>query len=656
MNIPPEWAPKSTGRAMQEIAEADSCCSSSTECTTGRPPITRIATSSAHAQVIQPYLDEYNDYLARDGKTASNIQLMALPSTEELFTDIRYDLKSRSGLYDGFITPPSLMGDLMALEGITTLSSSGRRATVGNLSDVWNDLLPYYKDHVSILDGNIRGIPLRAGNQPLLLYRSDYLEAFDLPVPVTWGEYIRVAATLHNATLAEDGSEIYGSCLGRISEAMCRRQMNQRSGQNCTSMSTTYIGMMLSSMTQYQGSSTGWLFDGNVDNGMESLLDPALESVLVYMEQQLRFGAPNELQSDESLNRDLFEQGKCAMTIVWDHSILGMAESSGFAKVPGSHMVLNREDNTIIECSEALCPYGEQNDDWGTVNHAPFGAQDMMVGSISTFASKQAEDAIYDFFLFVTQSRNLDVTGEREQPLSYISTGLQDISVPGYKEIILDLTESPNAASPFRTPHAFSLLSEIDNQVYEYLSQGNFSQDRRQYVRERVESSLQRMVRQHDAISPAVPTSVLYEKSLGTFTPVKSSDVYIGRASRVIGWSFGGFSCFCSLLFAFWVWRNKRSSVVLSSQPMFLNLICLGTLLMAGCIFLFGVEDDIASTAVTSGSCMGSMWLYSFGYVIIVTALSSKIWLINRVSCQARYFLEMPFLSTYLYSLSFALQ
>ena len=636
MNSPPDWNSK-LGREMQEQTENDGCCSSS-ECvetfTTGRSPITRIAVSSADARWIEPYLADYNSYLENKGDKASTMQLSKLPSTEELYKDIRHDLKSRSGLYDGFIIPPILMGDLLGLEGVATLSSlSESDGAVGGMAELWNDLLPYYKEQIATLDGQIYGIPLLGGNMPLLLYRKDFLDAFNLSVPVTWGEYIRVASTLHNQTLAPDGTGIFGSCLGRMSRARCRREMNVEAGRNCVSMSITYIGMMLASMTQSGGSSSGWLFDSKLAGEMKPLLDPTLESVLVFMEQQLKYGAPDELISDSSMNLELFREGKCAMTLALDHpdDLLDSPEI-GFAPVPGAHTFLDRESMTIVDCTKESCPYGEQNDEWGIVNHAPFGSDHMMVGSISAFASSNARDEVYEFFSYIAQQRqDVNVTGEREQqPTTYSS--LEESNVTGYASVIRGLTEANNVVAPLRIPHSFSMLSVLDNQVYDYLSVGNFSNDTRRRVRQRVEASLQRMIKQYDTINRRSPIIISYEKSLNNYSPARSPDLYLRRTDRMIGSSLGGIGCFCSIFFAFWVWRNKESSVVRGSQEIFLNLLCLGTFLMACCIFLFGVDDHVSSTEFASRACMGSTWLYSLGYVILVTALSSKIFLINRVS------------------------
>lgn len=625
------------GHSSRELQDVEEESETSKECPTsfsGRPEIVRIAISAAMAPPIQAYLVAYNEMLQQENKI-SNIELSVLPSLRDLRQDIRYDVKTRSGFYAGFIIPPLLMGDLLEQEGLATIPPSTDDETGGDsILGLWNDLLPYYRTQIASLDGKVRGVPLLAGNQALLLYRKDYLDSLNLPTPVTWGEYIRVAAALHNEELGPDGSAIYGSCLGRLTEEICRRQMDQQQNGTCTSLSMTYIGMTLAQMTQVDGSSTGWMFglDDTSQIGMKPLVNPSLENVLVFMEQQLKFGAPDELQLDSSMNLELFREGKCAMTISVDHPVDLLSMSTvGFAPIPGSHNYLVREGagNTMIDCTPELCPYSETSELWGTVNRVPFGATDMMVGTMSTLASTAAASAIRDFYSFIID-QDLDHVREREQPLTYSS--LKGSRIDGYEEVMLNLTESRNLAATFRVPESFFVWSEIDNQVYDYLVGGEFSPDNRQKVREKVEASWERLIYQHDVRPGSIPISMFYEMSLDVHQPATSPDLYIGKTSRIIGWSLGGLSCFFSLYFASWVWRYQNTKVVRASQSTFLYMICFGTLMMAGCIFLFGVEDDMASISACNRSCMASMWLYSIGYVIIFTPLSAKVWLINRVS------------------------
>lgn len=626
------------GRDLQPSDQGDdvdaSCCSSG-ECLaasySSRPEIVRVAISAAAALPIQAYLTAYEAALAKKNLT-SNIQLNVLPSLQELQKGIRHDLSTGRGLYASYIVPPLMLGDLLELRGLATISLNEEKGDI--IKNVLQDLLPYYRTIISTFGGAIRGIPLLAGNQPLLVYRRDYLEAMNMSVPSTWGDYVRVASVLHDQPLATNGTGIYGSCMGRINEAHCRKKMDQEEGVTCDSMSMSYIGMTIAPMTQRSGSSTGWLFDDDTEGGMQSLLKPTLETALAFMEQQLKFGAPNELEADSSLNLDLFRQGQCGMTITIDHPVdLLMEPNVGFAPVPGSYSFLDRSSNTMVDCSPTTCPFGVQNEAGRTVNRVSYGAMDLLIGAISTYASDAATAAIKDFFSFIVD-QDLSLASLRQQPLTYSS--LNASTIDGYKDVMLNLTESKNMAIPLRIPDAFSMYSVLDNHVYDYLATGNYSQVGRQMVRERVEASLQRLILQNDARRPSFPIAKFYESSLDRYVPTSLPDLYIAKASRITGWSLACLSCCCSLFFAWWVWKNNHHPVIRASQTSFLNMICFGTFLMAGSIFLFGVEDNIASMEAASRSCMGSMWLYSMGFVFTEVALSTKVWLINRVFRKAR--------------------
>jgi len=283
----------------------------------------------------------------------------------------------------------------------------------------------------------------------------------------------------------------------------------------------------------------------------------------------------------------------------------------------------------MVDCSRTTCPFGVQNQAGNTVNRVSYGAIDLLVGTISTYASDTATAALKDFFSFIIE-HDLSMGHLRQQPLTYSS--LDASPIVGYKDVMLNITESKNMAIPLRIPGAFPMYTELDNQVYEYLSAGNFSQAGRQLVRERVEASLQRFILQNDARRTSFPIVTFYESSLDLYVPTTMPDLYIAKASLITGWSLACLSCCCSLFFAWWVWMNKYHQVVRASQTSFLYMICFGTFLMAGSIFLFGVEDNIASMEAASRSCMGSMWLYSMGFVFTIIALSTKVWLLNKVS------------------------
>ena len=77
---------------------------------------------------------------------------------------------------------------------------------------------------------------------------------------------------------------------------------------------------------------------------------------------------------------------------------------------------------------------------------------------------------------------------------------------------------------------------------------------------------------------------------------------------------------------------QKKHSVIHMSQPPFLIMICVGTLLMSIAIIFVVLDDSVTSAAVLDVTCSASVWLVSLGFVISFSALFSKLWRVNRVS------------------------
>jgi ABC-type glycerol-3-phosphate transport system substrate-binding protein len=567
-----------TGRLLQGTeTNKNECCDTCAldEANESIQPI-RILTWSHVHPTLQAYVDLYHKTFPQE----SHIQVVAVPSLADLNVEIQFDLgrniessssssssssSNIGGLYDGFVVPPILMGSMYGVRGLaswtsTELASSQKQAMM-------DDLLPYYRYQVATYDGAVRGLPLFAGSQMLLLFRKDYLDAKKLPTPKTWSDWIRIAAAIHNEPLA-DGKQIYGSCLGRLSEEGCRKRMDvdASSPKNaCNSQSMSYLGMMLASMTQVRGNSTGWILDANETSpsSLDPLFQPTLELILVLMEQQIKYGAPDELIQDSSFNLKLFQEGRCALTITADHNKdLLNDDTVGFVILPGSHQYLVRTDEEMIDCTATSCPYGMDVELWGRVNYVPFGATDATVGTVSALVSQSRQEQAKKFFEFVLSNSDLDTSTLREQPLKY--SELEKTNIPGYKAMVKSLTTNANAAIPFRAPNAFDLFSELDNKVYEYLVEGNYTDYNRRRLGQSVDKSWQMMMQMYDARGRGMPTAVVYQKSLDAFgSPEFSGEaLYIGKIPRIIGWSLAGITCLCSIGLAIWVWHYRHNRVI----------------------------------------------------------------------------------------------
>jgi hypothetical protein len=55
-----------------------------------------------------------------------------------------------------------------------------------------------------------------------------------------------------------------------------------------------------------------------------------------------------------------------------------------------------------------------------------------------------------------------------------------------------ELTSNENVAIPFRVPGSFPLLADLDNRVYNYLSDENYSSTKRAELRKSVEEMFPR--------------------------------------------------------------------------------------------------------------------------------------------------------------------
>jgi len=431
----------------------------------------------------------------------------------------------------------------------------------------------------------------------------------------------------------------------------------------------TYLGMIMASITQYAGNSTGYMMgiDDTIPNGLDPLFEPTLERVLKWMEKQIENSPPHSLTEDSSESMKHFRDGRCAWTISVDHdNELLKDDNIGFVPLPGSHQVLDRSASTtashhtkshnsvtdsMTNCtascgpncqqtgSVTLCPHGKDFVNRGRVNQVPFGAVDATVGTVSALVSRDRQEEAKNFFKFVLASdvrQNDSVVGESsynrmQQPLTYSELEKSDVS--NYEETMKSLTSSPNAAIPFRVPNAFNLLSDLDDRIYEYLVDGDYSNDRREQVTQAAEKSWHMMISMYDSRGPHIrqPTSIFYELSQGVDVPTPASDLYIGLVARGVMWILAALSCLISVYFALWVWTYEQKRVIRASQPVFLYLICAGTFVMASSVFTLGIEDDIASDELTSATCMASYWLYSLGFTAVISALFSKMWMLGKV-------------------------
>ncbi|KAL9186795.1 hypothetical protein ACHAXT_010515 [Thalassiosira profunda] len=105
---------------------------------------------------------------------------------------------------------------------------------------------------------------------------------------------------------------------------------------------------------------------------------------------------------------------------------------------------------------------------------------------------------------------------------------------------------------------------------------------------------------------------------------------------RPVGLTFMALAMALSFFFAAYTWKKKEQRVMKAGQPHFLLLICAGTFIMATSIIPLSIDDSIASVEGCSKACMSFPWLFLIGFTTTFSALTAKIWRLNRVMSNAR--------------------
>ncbi|CAB9510051.1 acid type B receptor subunit 2 [Seminavis robusta] len=99
----------------------------------------------------------------------------------------------------------------------------------------------------------------------------------------------------------------------------------------------------------------------------------------------------------------------------------------------------------------------------------------------------------------------------------------------------------------------------------------------------------------------------------------------IPDALRSVAYAMFGINVAVILLCAVWLYWQKDSAQVSSSQPSFLLLVLLGCIISSSTIIALAQEDDPSTTEAEDVPCMAIPWLYSVGFSITFGTLFAKI-------------------------------
>ena len=110
---------------------------------------------------------------------------------------------------------------------------------------------------------------------------------------------------------------------------------------------------------------------------------------------------------------------------------------------------------------------------------------------------------------------------------------------------------------------------------------------------------------------------------------------YLYPAIYAIGFTLAGVGILMALAFSLWTAKNKTTFVVKVSQPIFMQLICFGSMILASSIIPLGFDPGLVSVEASSRACMAFPWLLSIGISIMFSALQCKTRRILKVMAAA---------------------
>jgi hypothetical protein len=100
---------------------------------------------------------------------------------------------------------------------------------------------------------------------------------------------------------------------------------------------------------------------------------------------------------------------------------------------------------------------------------------------------------------------------------------------------------------------------------------------------------------------------------------------YIGKPGRTTGYILMGITVVSSLVSLIWLVCNLHEHVVDSSQPLFLFMVSIGSLIMAATIVPLSLEETVVDNITgLDKACMAAPWLYIIGANVTLSALLAK--------------------------------
>jgi len=111
---------------------------------------------------------------------------------------------------------------------------------------------------------------------------------------------------------------------------------------------------------------------------------------------------------------------------------------------------------------------------------------------------------------------------------------------------------------------------------------------------------------------------------------------YLGGLSA-LGYALFSIVSLGSISLLYWTLMNRTSRPVQASQPFFMAMLCIGTVIMASAMIPLSIDDEHSKNNADI-ACMSIPWLLSIGFCTIFSALFAKTWrLVKIVESAARF-------------------
>ena len=106
--------------------------------------------------------------------------------------------------------------------------------------------------------------------------------------------------------------------------------------------------------------------------------------------------------------------------------------------------------------------------------------------------------------------------------------------------------------------------------------------------------------------------------------PYEQEKITLSPGARIFGLVLCGAALLLSIFFYAWTSSYRKTVVVRASQPLFLDLLCVGTFIMAAAVIPMSIEESDAA-------CQAIPWLFTTGFICIFSALFSKMSRVNKM-------------------------